>query len=81
MRVFGRWNFRVAFEASWQSIYRFRKVWSASKTRSERILGGSPSRKNIGLKIPSFIRRAVFANRLGKLQLGLDETDLPELLK
>ena len=40
---------RVAFEASWQSIYRFRKVCRASNTRSERIFGRSPyNRDNLG---------------------------------
>src|SRR5208283_4838986 len=39
--VLGRWNFRVALEASWQSIYRFRNVCKASNTRSERIVSCS----------------------------------------
>src|SRR5437879_5921663 len=54
IRVLGLWNFRVALDASWQSIYRLRRVCKASKTRSERMILGSPKfQESAGLTLPA----------------------------
>ncbi len=57
MRVLGRWNFRVALDASWQSIYRLGSLCKAPKTWFERITLATPSYVAIaGLLPPSLTR-------------------------